>query len=327
MLSFSENPRPAFAYRDADAEVKDQGEKAEEVFNNDPAPSYLPSEEVANQAIYYATRRFTQNSRLHQYLADKCPNVIYKTKKEYNLFEVLTALRRVIANEQLFDPQNPSVVLCDPLLEGALDVKALHVSEIRDQVCKQFHPKFPHSSVETQTATQTQTNFFNNEKNRLTTLADHNPIVSPLCVPFNVEGMYFVKPAFLMVLRSVEGVSKTQVVFPYREVANILYKYIMMKSDIFFDSRNVRIALVENDPLGEAFGVKAFARSQVTAFMRAQLTPFTQASQLQLHHDLNRCEEETQVADPCYFSIIYFRAVLIEYQMLDEFCLSLNCVK
>jgi len=61
--------------------------------------------------------------------------------------------------------------------------------------------------------------------------------------------------------------------------------------------------------------------------MRAQLTPFTQASQLQLHHDLNRCEEETQVADPCYFSIIYFRAVLIEYQMLDEFCLSLNCVK
>ena len=112
MLSFSEILRPAFAYRDADAEVKDQGEKAEEVFKNDPAPSYLPSEEVANQAIYYATRRFTQNSRLHQYLADKCPNVIYETKKEYNLFEVLTALRRVIANEQLFDPTKS---LCRPL--------------------------------------------------------------------------------------------------------------------------------------------------------------------------------------------------------------------
>jgi len=208
----------AFADRDSDAEVKD-----------------LPSEKVANQAFYYATRRFMQNSRLHQYLADKCPNVIFETKKEYNLFEVLTALRRVIANEQLFDPQNPTVVLCDLLLEDALDVKALHVTEIMDQVCKQFHPKFFHSS-ETQTATQMQTNYWNNEENRLnrsdTTLADdnistpsvHEPIVSPLWVPFNVKGTYFVKPAFLRVLHAVERVSQTQVVFPYKEVANILYK-------------------------------------------------------------------------------------------------------
>jgi hypothetical protein len=47
-------------------------------------------------------------------------------------------------------------------------------------------------------------------------------------------------------------------------VANILSKYIMANKDKFFDLRNIRIALVENDPLGEAFGVKAFARSQVT---------------------------------------------------------------
>ncbi len=38
----------------------------------------------------------------------------------------------------------------------------------------------------------------------------------------------------------------------------------MVNKDRFFDLRNIRIALVENDPLGEAFGVKAFARSQVT---------------------------------------------------------------
>ncbi len=55
-----------------------------------------------------------------------------------------------------------------------------------------------------------------------------------------------------------------------------MYKYIIKKSDSFFDLRNVCITLVENDPLGEAFGVKAFARSQVTTFMRAQLTPFTE---------------------------------------------------
>jgi hypothetical protein len=35
---------------------------------------------------------------------------------------------------------------------------------------------------------------------------------------FDIEGRYWVKPDFLKVLREVEGVSQTQVVFPYREV-------------------------------------------------------------------------------------------------------------
>ncbi len=60
--------------------------------------------------------------------------------------------------------------------------------------------------------------------------------------PFNIKGRYFVKPAFLKVLRAVEGVSQTQVVFPYREVANILYKYIMMKKELFIDLINFCVA-------------------------------------------------------------------------------------
>jgi hypothetical protein len=36
--------------------------------------------------------------------------------------------------------------------------------------------------------------------------------------PFDIEGRYLVKPAFLKVLRAVEGVNQSQVVFPYREV-------------------------------------------------------------------------------------------------------------
>jgi hypothetical protein len=43
----------------------------------------------------------------------------------------LLALKRIIANEKLYDPQNPTVVMCDESLEDALDVKAIHVSEIR----------------------------------------------------------------------------------------------------------------------------------------------------------------------------------------------------
>jgi hypothetical protein len=40
------------------------------------------------------------------------------------------AFKEIITAEELFDPQNPSIILCDSALEEAIDVKAFHVSEI-----------------------------------------------------------------------------------------------------------------------------------------------------------------------------------------------------
>lgn len=81
---------------------------------------------------------------------------------------------------------------------------------------------------------------------------------------FDVEGRYWLKPLFLKVLRRVKGVNPQQVVFTYREVTSYLSQYILDNKDKFFDERNIRIANVSQDPLGEAFNVKVFHRSQVT---------------------------------------------------------------
>jgi hypothetical protein len=48
------------------------------------------------------------------------------------------------------------------------------------------------------------------------------------------------------------------------QVAMLLSKYIMCHKDRFFDLRNIKVALVENDLLGTAFKVRAFHRTQVT---------------------------------------------------------------
>jgi hypothetical protein len=45
--------------------------------------------------------------------------------------QILLALKGVIADEQLFDPQNPTIIMCDGALEEALQVRALHISELR----------------------------------------------------------------------------------------------------------------------------------------------------------------------------------------------------
>jgi hypothetical protein len=45
--------------------------------------------------------------------------------------KVLLALKKIIRDEELFDPRNPTIILCDEALERALNVLALHVSDLR----------------------------------------------------------------------------------------------------------------------------------------------------------------------------------------------------
>ncbi len=91
---------------------------------------------------------------------------------------------------------------------------------------------------------------------------------------FDIEGRYWVKPLFLKVLRKVTGVDQTQIAFSYRDVTLYLSKYILDNKDKFFDTCNIKIAHVENDPLGIAFNVKVFHRNQVTKLLQDQLIPF-----------------------------------------------------
>ena len=57
------------------------------------------------------------------------------------------------------------------------------------------------------------------------------------------------------------------------QITRLLSAYILSKKHLIFDKRNIKLALVENDPLGKAFGVTAFHRCQVNALLRTQLIP------------------------------------------------------
>jgi hypothetical protein len=47
------------------------------------------------------------------------------------LVKVLTILKEIIRDEEMFDMRNPAIILCDKDLEAALNMRALHVTEIR----------------------------------------------------------------------------------------------------------------------------------------------------------------------------------------------------
>ena len=58
------------------------------------------------------------------------------------------------------------------------------------------------------------------------------------------------------------------------QVTLLLSTYILKHKNRLFDTRNIKLAFVKGDLLGEAFGVSAFHRCQVNNFLRDQLIPY-----------------------------------------------------
>jgi hypothetical protein len=74
---------------------------------------------------------------------------------------------------------------------------------------------------------------------------------------------FHVKPAFRVILNMV-GVDREQSVFTYADLVDHLSSYILEHKNILIDPRNISVVLCgSTDPLGVAFGVAAFHRSQV----------------------------------------------------------------
>ena len=68
------------------------------------------------------------------------------------------------------------------------------------------------------------------------------------------------------------GAGPNKKIFTYREITTMVSKYILDRKHLI-DPKNIKLALVENDLLGQAFGVKAFHRSQINRFLREGITP------------------------------------------------------
>ena len=61
--------------------------------------------------------------------------VIFQQKGLFILFifsgQILTILKDIIMREEMFDPLNPSMILCSEELEEAINMKAIHVTEMQ----------------------------------------------------------------------------------------------------------------------------------------------------------------------------------------------------
>jgi len=231
-------------------------------------PAIMTNVEL-NKNLLNTLFKFQPMSKLKRFIMEKTG----VEKNLYTLAEILTILKEVIRGEEMFDPKNPSIIICSRDLEAALNMKALHVTEIRDLVLNHI-VKVPEQSL--RSPTNGTPNNINNQVAR-EQQATQPRVVRAASISSTIytdkNARFYLKEKFLNVVRSVEGTPQDQIIFTYEQVTLALSKYILSRKDHIFDPRNIKLALVENDPIGDAFGVKAFHRCQVNSLLRNQLIP------------------------------------------------------
>ena len=87
----------------------------------------------------------------------------------------------------------------------------------------------------------------------------------------NFSTKFKLRPKMVSVLNTLPDFPRDRSIYTYREVTNLLSQYILSNKQRLIDDRNIRAVNCEGDPLGEAFGVRAFHRTQVSTLLRRQL--------------------------------------------------------
>ena len=231
----------------------------------------------------FEDRKFLPGSALLSYLKDKAPYDIIPEGHEPTTIEVMMALKRIIATESLFDPGNPSVILCDSALEKALDTKYLHVSQVERYVTRHF---IPEDYIITDTTTIiAHVRALSSEFPRLQvgslvrmevpsfwdSLSTVNP---PRNSSLTDDSVFWVNPPFLEFLNSVGTLLGSSPYLSWFLIRTTFFQWIISNSRTIFDQRNTFVIAIHDTPLAHIFGRKTIARSQLQALIRKQCKSF-----------------------------------------------------
>jgi hypothetical protein len=225
-----------------------------------------------NFKILLAKYQFKRGSPLQEYLQTKMREKYGILTFTFTLGNLLSDLKYIIKKENLFDPLNPTIILCDSNLEVALNIKALHVREIKDYVLTQlvcivpFQTSLKNPCYAIETRNERKLHYYNELENQINQREQQmNQQV------FKEAENYRLKPLFKRALKRMPSFPHHQRTFKYNEICIYLSKYIIFHKYDLFDPRNIKLCMVHNDPLGKAFNVKAFHRSQLTSLLRRNI--------------------------------------------------------
>lgn len=179
---------------------------------------------------------------------------------------VLQKVKEAILEGKHFDERNPCIILCDrsQQLENIFGMKALHVCQVQTALAKSMVDHDAHensSDSDYESGTEEETG--------------ETPATDSKAPVANPHTKFKLSEKLRQLFVSAALVTD-QELFTFTDAAGLLSSYIISRKDHIFDSRNIMVALVGQDPLGNVFNVTAFHRSQASMFLKRHLIPVLQ---------------------------------------------------
>jgi hypothetical protein len=233
-----------------------------------------PRNEIISELL--SKYKFSTGSRLNVYLETIKPGILPKV---FKLVALLNMLKSIINNTRQFDQKNQVIILCNDDLTFALDVTALHVTQLKDYVYKQlelvsgfvpnimldiFSIPFIVRFSDAENSDYDNTYYEPNPPGITdNSLADTKKPVSDVIL-FTEPDLYYMFFQLKMVLSTTPSFPQNKSFFTFQEITQLTTDYIYAKRHSLIDFRNPFVCLVSKDPLGTVFQVKAFHSTQLS---------------------------------------------------------------
>ena len=245
------------------------------------------SEHAALNSFY----AFIDSSPLNEYIQRKFNSV----QTNYTLGQILSQLKKCIRDQDLLDATNNSIILCDAELEVALDQKALHVGELKGCVLRQLIRLNDNYQAELARQYAEQVSVYyggtgSSLQYHQATTSGADPSMGYSVTPDNSASVYLDDSAMFEPSNGLRAVLATRPTyfaspaFSYKQIILWIQEYVLAKKHIFFDARNLNVALIQGDLLSVAFGKNTVHRRQISKFIRKNVFFISASASTSLKH-------------------------------------------
>lgn len=234
--------------------------------------------------------RFKKDSHFEFYILKNYKGISIPPSGCFSFVFIIRAIYCIIFMKNLFDPNNPAIILCDEALDRVLKMGALHfrtlpklIYNLLDTIEGYKLDPVDKSKVEKEDDSRILVSFSDLIDLSITQppwgcssafgVVNSQPL-KPLSIKFDWDFKYLPSEKLHEVLVRSKKVGPERSILFYRDIWSAVGTYILENQTNFIDLRNPLIVRVPpGDPLSEAFGgVISFSRCQLIRFINSQLS-------------------------------------------------------
>lgn len=226
------------------------------------------------QHDWFGVRRFKIDSHLREYLAEKIPESLFHIIDSATSAQIYAFINWIIIREQLYEPNNPDIILCSPQMESVLKRSSFLLEDIPNIILCHTFPLFLTNS-DPNPNDWPRRYFPDHLDSFLKTLHTNIPqYIRPKRLGIDIlyakrldtsmepsSTIYALDISFLKAIEFPKELPYRH--FTYEEAVKLFMDFLELSPDVSEDRRNPGIYVFPSTPLEHYLGVKAISEAQI----------------------------------------------------------------